>query len=445
MTLEISSYLLSFISLSAAYIKLHGTRTVSPLTFFFVIYFMYAGPHVFYFIFFGSGLLATNLSSEDASTLLYCLTISNIGMIFAPIIYKSVLHSVLGFKKIEFIGNTFLKSTAYLAICIALLFTITLILMDSTNLQRLRDTISAILGNSAISIQQVRRELHVDTISNQIILRCMYFLTGPTLIILLFFAVTKRLSFLIRIACILAFIFLYLFGFVNTHKQTWLYPFFGTAAAILILWAVGNEVRSRRLLFLLLISPFFIVASLTVAYQIQYFSYNSDFFYWFETAAFRVLGQIETSALAIRLYSDPSMFIGLSGMGPIADISGVPRRDPTAELPIYFLENGKNTSLQGGFLMTGWAVAGFFGVAIASLIVSATVAFASAVTYTIRCVELRACVQAAVALSSWTFTQLNVSTALLTGGNVAILATIFFLAGLERAAARRKSVFLTQS
>ena len=406
----------TFLLLVWSYSTYHGWKKISPLSVFLLFYTIYAGPQSTFIA--EQSLFHNFIDDSSSEKLSYVGAISNAFVSLSPIMHKwasakaaSLRHSSSSEKVTD---SRILGASIFIGIAYPLFITA----IDPTNIQRIALTYQAMVGDSPFTIQQVRRELFGSSTASLIIASTRYYVAGPTIIFLL----AAGLSFTRwRFMAIPLAAFLFLFGFATTHKQTWIYPI----AAMLFWWIFSRQNRmggtspliDRSLLAL---SPALGVFALTAAYCIQYFSISYPVSYWLDVAYTRIFMQSDTLAIALDHYGTRDAHLGLSGTGPLAELFGVERREPSIEVPALY-NAGNPTTWQNGYLVSGWSIGGYAGVADESLMVSVIAALNSASTNIIRSNNARAVCSAACALSLWTFTQMTFSTSLFTGGTIGMI------------------------
>jgi len=401
----------TFALLAWSYAQYHGWRTISPLTIFFLFYCIYAGPQSTYIS--ESSLLHKFSDNHSSEKLQYLGAISNSSLTFCPPLHRWLSQKALTLRSKEAIYDKVNIAVVTISAVFAVAFPLILTAIDPSNIRRVTMSVQAMAGESPFTIQQVRRDLFGTTISSQIIAAIRYYVTGPCLVFLLSWALLRNTQ---KTIILTSATILFLLGFATTHKQTWLYP-----VAAMLFWLIfcrqdsrgGRSPLSDRIF--LASSPAIAVFALTAAYCIQYYSISYPISYWIDIAYTRIFMQSDTLAVAVEHYGSRDHFLGLSGMGPVAELFGAERREPSFEVPLLY-NSGNSTTWQNGFLVTGWSIGGYYGVACVSILVSAVAATNSASHYLIRSTFVRIGCAACCSLSLWSLTQMTFSTALFTGG-----------------------------
>ncbi|MCI5122990.1 MAG: hypothetical protein D3925_00565 [Candidatus Electrothrix sp. AR5] len=133
-------------------------------------------------------------------------------------------------------------------------------------------------------------------------------------------------------------------------------------------------------------------------------------------------------ALWFDAYPDLFPFTGINNISKLATLLGTQVQDPTVDIPRLYLGDVL-TTLQTGFIGSGYASFGYPGIVICSLIVGIVLMTLTKLTSRFNSPVLRASFVATMGLSTYFLTSSQLHTCLLSSGG--LIVTPFFFVGLH--------------
>jgi hypothetical protein len=413
--LVLIAYISLFIILVSVFLKKRVSHFgLTPLDFAFIFLFIQYGPHTVALT--DSLRFQTELSSNQIQSYLF-LQVSAISGLIVGLLVSPNSRS-LSRLKIQSYAN-FESSPQFerLLVYFSVAYVVCFWLLQGIGLPILRENISYFIGSSQFSYTELRREVFAGTAYEEAANSLRHGVTALLFALnISFFLSTRRWKYL--------FVAIVVFFVCASQLNKFPYIYF-----LILLSLVAFAKRrsgylsqriSFRLLFILLLSAGLFGGILYLLYSIQYRSAIESGLVIEEDIVsvlfYRIfLASSDGLRLWLEYFPDISPHIGLSNISIAAEFMGDNFRQPTIEVPQFFIGD-RLTTMQAGFLGSTYASFGFFGVFLGSIFVVAILKMSSIYALSFKDPKARSAILSLLCLNTVFLGTRELHTALSSGG-----------------------------
>lgn len=394
------------------------TPVISPLWICVVFYFAEFGPQTFM-----EDMLRYAAYQPEfyQSRFHRALILANVAMAAGIVVCAPFLRRAIQ----QFDGGTYrhdvlitFKGRAFFVIAIAV-YCVIFLATDGVELPRLREHIAYLLGRTASTYADIRRELFsgtpVETLMAYTRQSTSALLVATSMIYVL---KTNNLTYVALIFV------LYICCFLQLNKFPLLYIFVVIFIATYIYKTQRINPRPRDVgLFAGTIALLLFV--LLVLYQIQYRAQLNtgavNYDDLTETIIYRpFFNQADTLRLWFEEFPERTPFLGVSNISLLAPLFGLEFVDVTKLIPDKYVAPDL-TTFQAGFIGSGYASFGYLGIFLYGMIVTMLASLATVTYLRIKPSDLRAVFGSVIMLNMYFFFSRELSTALLSGGIIPVI------------------------
>lgn len=394
------------------------TPIITPLWLCLIFYFVEFGPHTFMDEMLRYAAYQPDFYRERFQ---FALVVANFAMAMGILVSHSFLRRAISDFSVPHYQYDALvtpQARMILGLC-ALLYCAIFLAADGVGLPRLREHVAFLFGNTSATYNEIRRELFNGSLVETMMAytrqsTSALFVTAFSI----FFLKTKNPAYIALISI------MFLCCFLQLNKFPALY-IICTFLFTIYLYTTRRLNPSPRDFLLLVSTLALLLLVLLSLYTIQYRAQlntgtlNYDDLY--ETIIYRpFFNQSDTLRLWFEEFPERTEFLGISNISLLAPIFGLEFVDVTKMIPDKYVAFGI-TTFQVGFIGSGYASFGFYGVFLYGMAVTVLASMATVTYLRIRAPDLRAIYGSVIMLDMYFFFSRELSTALLSGGIVPAL------------------------
>ncbi|MEL7691461.1 O-antigen polymerase [Citromicrobium bathyomarinum] len=455
--IEAIAYLAALLGYIALLFVLIRSRfpTISPVTFFVSIYFLQYGPHT---LIRPWRDLSANVSDTIELRYILAITLVNVILALTILAIRSLMPQLLN-RRIDTgdLRHLLIRDTRTATAILAVGFMICglFYLVELMGPPRLATILGYFAGNTNFTYEEIRRELFAGTpieilmnYSRQTISICLVLAS-----VFIFYRFRQ-----LRLIATLSIIATFIFTMIQMNKFPLIYTILCIIIMAFIVYKGRLSLSSKEYFFL----PLVILAIPTLLlslYLIQYRSAIDEGYVevadLYKLVFYRgTFAQADALRLWFNEFPDRTQFLGVANLGTFASVLGQETFEVTSFIPQTYFR--AETTYQAGFIGSGYASFGWYGIVAFAVIGGAIATLSTILINRIYFADIRAILTVALSMNMYFFNSREFSTALLSGGIMPLFLVVVTVvlsvspakdanrprSGRRQAASRRKLILI---